>query len=1047
MMMKKMNESLSGKNIAGPVLRVSGISPWADFKKIIKYYIDCVKFDERPSCYLNSRTLNDKFIFPILPLDWLSVVDLSIEKVLSFDLNNTQAAFLRNVVCMREGQELFLGYPVQLYSTNNGSFLNPICTIPCEITSFLNNNLKINPQYDQADFNGQWLEKGIHKDHQTALLRAAQINTNDANGTFAYFDIIKAIGAIGSLLGDKLKDTVLDPDRPRTMLDLNSAEPGIYNIPVLFVGERVKYNLGLLKELKKIANAPDNELDKTALSYVFKNPPNLIENNKDIEYPLPFLAMNQEQENAVKTSLNSSCTQITGPPGTGKSQAVSNIIANLVFYGKTVIFASKNHKAIEAVVSRCGKLSDNPPIVNCSSSKNGEATTWVDAIRKINNTALFNTNSNSSAYFYKKISSLTKEALSIINESIEREIISATLAKDYEEFENRTKNYTEIKISSIINTGLYTNKEKIELLKKIPLESELFKKKTLIAYFQRTIWYFCRFRKVAHLALFFNEKSPELWSKLPDRLTPYDLVKYVQQALHDYTEFEAIRNLKSQIEINENKCKKFNNAEKLKDRFAEIQKILSEEAPKALIAKLNERLANISDKLKGDLQNLRVMLNSQNYSNFNSQTSANWERVFTDNISQLVNSFPAWASTLLSLRKALPLAPAIVDYTIIDEASQCEIPPIIPALYRAKRVVIVGDPNQFRPVITLSANRHQNLKFNTHGITDPNLQKYDYQLINSFELANSFPTVLLRDHFRCHDVIADYFNKTFYNGRLNVMTDRQNFKLPKNFKPGIIWHNVEGTVSNSVNGPIVSEEILEIKQILKEFKDNDFAGTIGVITPFKAQAAALEEKLTSEFGSMKWNFIASTAHSFQGDERDVIIFSPAFQKGLGDSYKWLLCNKENSNLTNVAVSRARALLVIVGNRELCKTSGVHYLQRLALYPDEYIAQISSQNPFESIWEENLYNTLVLAGIKTLPQFPLAGRRLDLAIPELKIDIEVDGEKYHRDDSGHRKADDLWRDYTLGLLGWKTIRFWVYELRDNMPDCVMKIQNLLNKISE
>ena len=73
--------------------------------------------------------------------------------------------------------------------------------------------------------------------------------------------------------------------------------------------------------------------------------------------------------------------------------------------------------------------------------------------------------------------------------------------------------------------------------------------------------------------------------------------------------------------------------------------------------------------------------------------------------SEYLRIFPAWAATMLSLKRAAPCLPAVYTLAIIDEASQCDIPPMIPVLYRAQRIAIVGDPNQFPPVITLKKGR------------------------------------------------------------------------------------------------------------------------------------------------------------------------------------------------------------------------------------------------------------------------------------------------------------------------------------------------------
>ena len=60
----------------------------------------------------------------------------------------------------------------------------------------------------------------------------------------------------------------------------------------------------------------------------------------------------------------------------------------------------------------------------------------------------------------------------------------------------------------------------------------------------------------------------------------------------------------------------------------------------------------------------------------------------------------------------------------------------------------------------------------------------------------------------------------------------------------------------------------------------------------------------------------------------------------------------------------------------------------------------------------------------------------------QIDIEIDGIHYHTDEDGNRKMDDNLRDLQVEGAGWLVKRFWVYELRDNMPECVREIKRLL-----
>lgn len=66
--------------------------------------------------------------------------------------------------------------------------------------------------------------------------------------------------------------------------------------------------------------------------------------------------------------------------------------------------------------------------------------------------------------------------------------------------------------------------------------------------------------------------------------------------------------------------------------------------------------------------------------------------------------------------------------------------------------------------------------------------------------------------------------------------------------------------------------------------------------------------------------------------------------------------------------------------------------------------------------------------------------MDLALirGERRLDIEVDGDWFHRDPDGRRKMADLWRDHQLRALGWTVVRFWGYELRENLDGCVERI---------
>lgn len=200
-----------------------------------------------------------------------------------------------------------------------------------------------------------------------------------------------------------------------------------------------------------------------------------------------------------------------------------------------------------------------------------------------------------------------------------------------------------------------------------------------------------------------------------------------------------------------------------------------------------------------------------------------------------------------------------------------------------------------------------------------------------------------------------------------------------------------------------------------------------------------------------------TTHKFQGDERDLMIFSSVVTKGAPASTLGFL--NSTGNLFNVAITRARAVLVVVGDYRYCVDCNVSYLSKFADYYDKLIAgELKKQkiaaipnnrdypwvaNPEQvSDWEKILYTALHDAGIQTIPQYPVEKYKLDLAIilnNGKKLDIEVDGEMYHRKWNGELCYRDQIRNQRLFELGWDVKRFWVCQIRDDMSWCIQQIK--------
>jgi very-short-patch-repair endonuclease len=157
-------------------------------------------------------------------------------------------------------------------------------------------------------------------------------------------------------------------------------------------------------------------------------------------------------------------------------------------------------------------------------------------------------------------------------------------------------------------------------------------------------------------------------------------------------------------------------------------------------------------------------------------------------------------------------------------------------------------------------------------------------------------------------------------------------------------------------------------------------------------------------------------------------------------------------------------LIVVGDLQYCLKSKVPYLEAFARYcsdlgsredipPKETTASVSKKYPpvdnpeLVSEWEIKFYEeALFNAGIQTIPQYPVDKYILDFALfleDGRKLDIEIDGEMYHRQWNGELCYRDQLRNQRLIELGWDVKRFWVYQIRDDTNWCIEQIKKWIN----
>ena len=1062
---------------------------WGKFRKLVSYYCRCIKNEEGAEAFAFLNQHLERFIYlnksghwqPRYGHRWRS----------SITLGPHLAEFIKNLDKASTEQAVVLGYPLQAqFIQKEGepetSFAQPVFYLPVEY-SITNGGLVFTIDDPRPEINLKWLQYAFNNNprRQHSFLSACGfINRSHPNDELYGTEKAERIPSLDNLIATI---SAFMPDQVRESLHINSIagtsisspfKSGIYNRAVLMIANKTRYTETLLKELSYIEKAPIQNLNRTALRHIFAENTEAEAFSKDFYIHEGIIAetmqMNAEQRRAAASLVTNNVTVVTGPPGTGKSQVVSSAIANARLKNKTVLFASRNHKAIDAVYDRLIDQKDRPIIVRTNSKDDPSFRfNFRLAIKEILAMPCDQAKIEQSKFIKEEISELLSsrgdkaEEVSVIEKiglelgELENRLIhiAQLMPKNQVDFLNRSPERYPLKSIEIIIQSL----ERIEksgfdqsILTKVNLHIEAI-------YLFPLIWKArAKLRNIPesiHIPYFFNSLQPK---EISEKLT------FLKRA----SEFVSLRNRCIPLE---DKLRQLPPLEDLSHEIANYSKRLEEIIQRAISLDLDSREGLPETCDREELTGLHAAIGAISTGLETGEIKAETERILNDSIPMLLNSFPCWAVTNLSAGSRIPLVAGMFDLSVIDEASQSDIPSAIPILFRAQNVGVVGDPFQLTHTSKLSTTKDTLLRREV-GLTKPQDMRFAYtenSLYGLIASSNQADPIFLNETYRSESSIAEYSNQTFYSGRLRIATDPNKLKVPHGMEPGLHWTDIKGEIkSGGGSGCYCQEEIDEVVNILQTIlckpgdesktyqKDPetgliqpvkkesfDFKGTIGIVTPFRQQANRLQDAL---YQSIPFDALTraevhvDTAHGFQGDERDVVIFSLCAGPDMPPGSLSFL--RETGNLFNVAVSRARALVHVVGNKAWSQACSIKHIQGLTVEKTErtHDARQSPWHPHESPWEEILYRALVEKGLHPIPQFPVSSRRLDLALIRnsdnpLKIDIEVDGD-CHRNSDGSRKIDDVWRDIQLQGMGWKVMRFWVYQLREDLDKCVEKIND-------
>ncbi len=268
---------------------------------------------------------------------------------------------------------------------------------------------------------------------------------------------------------------------------------------------------------------------------------------------------------------------------------------------------------------------------------------------------------------------------------------------------------------------------------------------------------------------------------------------------------------------------------------------------------------------------------------------------------ELFSLIPCWLASPESVSALFPMKD-FFDLVIFDEASQCFAEKGIPAIYRAKQVVITGDSKQ------LSPNDLYQVRWEDNEDNDiPELE-----IDSLLDLGTRMlPEVSLEGHYRSESLdLIDFSNTHFYKGKLRLLPS---FKDINEREPGISYLKVNGYWDKGVNLAEAQQIIEEVLQLLSQKQHS-----IGIVTfNYKQQhliqdlleAAALENNTL-----IPATLFVKNIENVQGDERDVILFSIGYAPNLQGKMHMHFgaLNMENGeNRLNVAVTRARKKVKVI----------------------------------------------------------------------------------------------------------------------------------------
>lgn len=1014
-------------------------------KKLSQYLHDCVREEVKSSTFRNLKADKDnKWIF-LNEEDTLFTQGLEYLRLEGSDSKLTELMIQSET--SQKDKYLIYGYIFLVGKNKSGKkneFLTPLLYSPCRLErNGVNINCMLTDEFislntgaltalmkksDDEDETEQLLEGlldvvptvPITQEKLDIFLTTLKSIVPDIDVSLSADNIVrednieKDFYSEGGKITSENLDEIIEEEENAKKVQIKLDKISLTNQCAIILTKRPSVTAGVLHELTQIAEKPSGVYRETVLNlineeYTQSKPTDTQQKTLADFFPVTPLSLSDAQLNVIKNVENAKLVSVFGPPGTGKSQTIVNLAAHLIANGKTVLVASRMDKAVDVIAERLNDL--GAPFLalragrlnyqrELSMQLQDLLANKVDLDEGVENSILCDVSDMEE--LLKAISDLEKKSEKIIkleeswtgiNEQIKLEepmhlnpkFIKAVLKEDEI---NLVENSIKLLSSNLEKSGFFAGLKNISAIGNL--------------------------KKVLKINSF--DVNNENLAILKNEL---EYAKLICKARKIETEIQTIGNIHVFSE-------QIRNMKKKQKRLAiDILKTKRRTALKGLMQDpiKRQRLFVHSKSLVERKKNLQNRL------------------LETEDFKPLLEAFPCWCVTTYAVSGSLPMKPGLFDVVIIDEASQCDIASCFPILYRAKKAVVVGDDKQLPHLSFLEKAKEQSF-LSQYGINDRYQLMWRFRTNSMFDLANyySMHPVLLDEHFRSLPPIINYSNKEFYGGRIRVM--RRNDNTKKVLETVVV---PDGKVDFDAtrNLPEIEALVKRLHEIVveDERKNPENPVSIGIISPFRAQVEQLKisvSKVLSEHMMQKHQIEIGTAHTFQGDERDIILASWAYAN---NSFPQSLIFLQKPNLFNVAITRARNQMInfISKNpRELPEGILRSYLGFVEEYENRYALRNSDdfdENIYKNSFEKEVAQAFRDLGHDVVCGVDIAGLSVDLLVDN-KFVIECDGVE----DKTSSKVSNMKKQAIIERSGLKVSRISKREWQYSPKACIDRIVN-------